>query len=208
MSPIRHSNVERRRRRDECRMKLAQHVSTRLGIKINPSDVRLTPRATDLSSWQPVRGKEELFSTIFSKIFAKGLSDHSVGTFQLLCSEVGESFEAVLPRGKGVALDSIVPLSPLEPSFSPIIDQLQEEKVSLFDQIEELTSNANAECERRQAAEEKVHEVYNEQADLKKQLQKQADMSTLLREVVAKCAADLDTAISVQEGPGKQRIEC
>lgn len=71
-------------------MKLAQHISTlslsfylgnrlissdsRLGININPSDVCLTPRATDLYSWQPVQGKEEL---LFSKIFAKGLSDHS-----------------------------------------------------------------------------------------------------------------------------------
>ncbi|KND89337.1 hypothetical protein TOPH_06084 [Tolypocladium ophioglossoides CBS 100239] len=207
MSPIRHGNVERRRRRDECRVKLAQHINNRLGIKLNPSDVRLTPRATDLYSWQPVRGKEELFSTMFSKIFAKGLSDHSVGTFQLLCSEVGESFEAVLPRGKGPAQESIMPLSPLEPSFSAIIDQLQEEKMSPFNQIEELTRKANTECEQRQAAERKVHQLYNEQADLKKQLQVQADMSTLLREVVAKCVAELNTAISVQEGPKEQRIE-
>ncbi|KND87009.1 hypothetical protein TOPH_08345 [Tolypocladium ophioglossoides CBS 100239] len=163
MSPSRQSNVERRRRRDECRLELARHIKNRLGIRIKPSDVRLTPRATDLYSWQPVRGKEKIFSIMFSKIFAKGLSDHSVGTFQLLCSEVGQLFEAVAHR-EGPALDSIVPLSPLKPSLSDIIDQLREEKARLCDQVEELTGKVNADSKRRQVAEEKVHQLCNDQS--------------------------------------------
>ena len=51
-----------------------------------------------------VQGKEEMFS----KIFAKNLSDHSIGTFRLLCREVGESFEALLSDNKGSLLGSLV----------------------------------------------------------------------------------------------------
>lgn len=86
-------------------------LDNRLGIKIESSEVRLTPRATNVYSWQPVQDKEEIFSKVFSKVFAKGLSDHSVGTFCLLCNEAGESFEAVVARGKRVTLDRIMLVS-------------------------------------------------------------------------------------------------
>ncbi|KAH8595356.1 hypothetical protein B0O99DRAFT_686779 [Bisporella sp. PMI_857] len=176
MGPTRHSNAERRQRRDECRRELAQHIR----IKIEPSEVRLTARATDVYSWLPVQGKEEIFSKVFSKVFAKSLSDHSVGTFRLLCSEVGESFEAVLARGKGATLDRIMPVSNPELCFSAIIDQLREENVRLCKQIEEVTRKVDAECKQKAIAEEKVHQFCGKQASLETQLREQADMTKLL----------------------------
>jgi hypothetical protein len=147
-----------------------------------------------------VQGKEDIFSTLFSKIFDKGLSDHSVGTFQLLTSEVGvgQSFEAVLARGKNVSLDSILSVSNQEQNFSNIISQLREENERLTDQKEELVRQAIAEREQRLIAEERVHQLCNEQALLKIQLQQQADRSVLFQDIVTKCATDLHAAVSTR----------
>lgn len=147
-----------------------------------------------------MQGKEQIFSTVFSKIFDKGLSDHSVGTFQLLTSEVGvgESFEAVLARGKNGSLDSIVSVSNQEQSFSTIINQLREENERLTDQNEELVRQATAEREQRLIAEERVHQLCNEQALLEIQLQRQAYRLALFQDIVAKCATDLHAAISIR----------
>jgi hypothetical protein len=104
-------------------------------------DVRLNPREVDFYSWRVIQGKEELYS----KIFTKNLSDHSTGTYRLLCREVGKSFKAVPPRQVST-LDSIIPvcqktkpsfdfyltlLDVHRPSFSSIIDQLREENARL-----------------------------------------------------------------------------
>lgn len=78
-------------------------MDSRLGIKIKPVDVRLNPREIDFYSWRVTQGKEELYS----RVFAKNLSDHSTGTYRLLCREVGKSFQAVPPCIQVSALDSI-----------------------------------------------------------------------------------------------------
>jgi hypothetical protein len=74
-----------------------------LAIKIKPVDVRLNPRETDFYSWTVVQGKEELYS----KIFAKNLSNQSTGTYRFLCREVGKSFEAI-PATQVSTLDSVM----------------------------------------------------------------------------------------------------
>jgi hypothetical protein len=147
-----------------------------------------------------VQGKEEIFSTIFLKIFDKGLSDHSVGTFQLLTSEVGvgESFEAVLARGKNVSHDSIVSVFHQGENFSNIISQLREENERLTNQKEELVRQATAEREKRLIAEERVHQSCNKQDLLEIQLQQQTDRSALFQDIVTKCGTDLQAAISTR----------
>lgn len=40
----------------------------------------------------------------FSQIFAKNLSDHSIGTYRLLCEEVGKTFEALPSAVQGPGL--------------------------------------------------------------------------------------------------------
>jgi hypothetical protein len=62
-----------------------------LGIRVEPSRVRLTPGADDQYIWKILPEKKELFS----KIFEKNLSDHSVGAYKELCQGVGVTFEAV-----------------------------------------------------------------------------------------------------------------
>ncbi|KAI6440516.1 hypothetical protein MCOR15_011792, partial [Pyricularia oryzae] len=91
MPPGRQSNTERRRIRDDCRKRLADHIYDSLGLQVKPADVRLLPRGSDFYRWRVLPGNEE----ICSKIFSKSLSDHSVNALRLLREEVGKSFEAI-----------------------------------------------------------------------------------------------------------------
>ncbi|KAL8295053.1 hypothetical protein RB600_000834 [Gaeumannomyces tritici] len=202
MPPVRQSNVERRRGRDECRRKLAQHIYENLGVAVKPSEVRLNPRETDFYAWRFVPGKEE----IFSKIFSKSLSDHSIGTFRLLCKEIGKSFEAVLSLQSSTS-DIIVPISTQKPSFSSLISQLQEENAKLYTQIQKVTSEKDAECKRNQIFEKENKQLCNDQAWLEKQVQDQADMAEYFRRILAKCAEDMDKSLPALEGLRKQIAE-
>ena len=66
-------------------------TESRLGIIIEPSQVRLIPGPDDPYIWKVLPEKGELFS----KIFSKNISDHSIGAYKELCEGVGTTFEAV-----------------------------------------------------------------------------------------------------------------
>ena len=61
---------------------------TKLGISIEPAEIRLITSANDPYTWQILPEKQYLFM--------KHLSKHSVGAYKELCQGVGISFEAVL----------------------------------------------------------------------------------------------------------------
>jgi hypothetical protein len=74
----------------------------RLGILVEPSQVRLKPNPDDGYLWEKLDNKEHLFS--------KNISDHSTGALKELYRDVGLSFEAVandkshgLPNGSFTA---------------------------------------------------------------------------------------------------------
>lgn len=66
---------------------LSGFTGLRLGISIEPGQVRLQPRTEDGYAWRCLPEKQHLF--------AKQLSKHSVGAYMELCREVGTSFEAI-----------------------------------------------------------------------------------------------------------------
>lgn len=66
-------------------------TGSKLGIIIEPSQVRLIPGPDDPYIWKVLPEKGELFSRIFSK----NISDHSIGAYKELCEGVGKTFEAV-----------------------------------------------------------------------------------------------------------------
>ncbi|KAM4061275.1 hypothetical protein HRG_013743 [Hirsutella rhossiliensis] len=101
MSSVRHSNAERRRERDQCRERLSAHILDRLGIRTEPSEVRLIPREKDFYSWSILPDKPYL-----SRIFLKNLSDHSISTYRLLSREVGHTFEAIFSTAQGFEAES------------------------------------------------------------------------------------------------------
>jgi hypothetical protein len=95
--------LERGKWRSKCREQLSKHIrkashisslivanttsESRIGIAIEPSQVRLIPSADDPYSWKVLPEKKYLFS--------KNLSDHSISAYKELCGEIGVLFEAV-----------------------------------------------------------------------------------------------------------------
>ena len=67
----------------------------RLGIAVEPAEVRLITSADDLYAWRFLPEKQHLFR--------KHLSKHSVGAYRELCREIDVSFEAVLAAASDYA---------------------------------------------------------------------------------------------------------
>jgi len=61
---------------------------TKLGISIEPAEVRLITSADDPYTWHILPEKQHLFK--------KHISKHSIGAYRELCRGVGVSFEAIL----------------------------------------------------------------------------------------------------------------
>lgn len=68
-------------------LSLTEFQVLKLGLSIEPAEVRLITGADDLYTWQRLPEKNHLFK--------KQLSKHSIGAYRELCRGVGVSFEAV-----------------------------------------------------------------------------------------------------------------
>ena len=64
---------------------------SRLDIIVKPSQVRLNPNANNPYKWKFLSEKKELFSSIFSK----NISNHSISAYRELCEGVRVTFKAV-----------------------------------------------------------------------------------------------------------------
>lgn len=104
MASFKSNILNRTEYRRKCRQKLSNHICeivlsnhdrgfsdgakvTKLGISIEPPEVRLITGADDQYFWQTLPGKQHFFT--------KYLSKHSDGAYKELCREVGVSFEVV-----------------------------------------------------------------------------------------------------------------
>ncbi len=85
---------------------------TKLGISVEPIEVRLITSADDPYDWRILPEKEHLFR--------KHLSKHSIGAYRELCREVGILFEAVLAPESSSAAEGKV----LEDIRGPIVGLL------------------------------------------------------------------------------------
>ena len=102
---VRSSNLDRSAYRTKCRQKLSEHIRkiwpssgeyerltslevAKLGILIEPAEVRLITSSNDPYTWHRLPDKQHLFE--------KHLSKHSIGAYRELCRGIGVSFEAVL----------------------------------------------------------------------------------------------------------------
>jgi hypothetical protein len=103
-------NLQRAKWRSKTRDVLANHLSksnndpkirlttvaeTRLGMSVEPADIRLIPGPGDGYTWAVLPEKQYLFS--------KQLSKHSIGAYMELCRGVGVSFEALADSEPGKA---------------------------------------------------------------------------------------------------------
>lgn len=101
------ANRERAQWRDQCRQALSDHIresqqctlqrpfeiefnpatESRLGLLIDPVEVRLIPHHSDPYTWSYMPQRRHLFR--------KQISKHNLGAYREMCTEVGRSFEAV-----------------------------------------------------------------------------------------------------------------
>ncbi|KAF2008351.1 hypothetical protein BU24DRAFT_360565 [Aaosphaeria arxii CBS 175.79] len=156
---MRASNLERQKWRSRCREELSRHIRARLGITIEPAQVRLLPRSDDPYRWHSVPEKQHLFS--------KNLSDHSIGAYKSLCSGIGKTFEAA------VLGTSMLPTE-ADISFTGKISRLQTENSDLKAELETCKSNLCIEQQKRLDLENTVNclqlEIVQTQAYLEESL--------------------------------------
>jgi DNA repair ATPase RecN len=154
---------------------LAKNASEKkVGILIEPSQVRLVTGADDLYTWKVLPQKKHLFS--------KNISDHSIGAYKELCEGIDSAFEAVpvttttftrLAEYIQETLKStevckpvkfLIPtkknsLKPLQASFSAKIDELREENENLERELKEWKDQATAESKLREDSEQERNQL-------------------------------------------------
>lgn len=81
----------------------AEHVGFRLGIEIDPRDVRLVPYHIDPYCWR--------YDTSLASLFEKPLSQHDVSTRRRLFEELGRKYEATSAKREVQLLPSGVAFS-------------------------------------------------------------------------------------------------
>ncbi|KIM93152.1 hypothetical protein OIDMADRAFT_61938 [Oidiodendron maius Zn] len=153
MAGPRSSNLARSEWNKKCRERLSQHIQNKLGILIEPSQVRLKPNPDDVYSWEKMDDKGHLFS--------KNISDHSIRALKELYREVGQSFEVVENRKSDVFRDgSISGLHcPKESnSYRSRIDELENCLTEQTSEIRHWKSKADFEAKMREQAEKKLSE--------------------------------------------------
>ncbi|OCK82377.1 hypothetical protein K432DRAFT_391329 [Lepidopterella palustris CBS 459.81] len=143
MTLPRPSNLDRARWRTECREKLSEHIKSKLGISIDPSEVRLITRIEDPYSWQSLPARTHLFE--------KNLSKHSIGAYMELCREVGVSFEAV-------AKEKILFTGPVA-NFTDRIEELEAESSRLMGEVNKLKDAAATESASKRDAEAAANQL-------------------------------------------------
>ncbi|KAH6667432.1 hypothetical protein B0J14DRAFT_658881 [Halenospora varia] len=190
MALPRPSNLDRARWRTGCREKLSEHIKSKLGISIDPSEVRLITRVEDPYSWQSLPARTHLFE--------KNLSKHSIGAYMELCREVGVSFEAV-------AKDNNLFTGPAA-NFTDRIAGLEAENSRLMGEVNKLKDIAAAESTFKRGAEEAanqltavLHAAELENQHLKRDIQKWATIAEDLRVSTADSHQHVNEAFLVLE---------
>ncbi|EXJ73551.1 uncharacterized protein A1O5_03312 [Cladophialophora psammophila CBS 110553] len=137
-------NVQRAEWRRKCRQVLADHLRAKLGISIEPNQVRLVPDLQDGYRWVRQPEREHLFM--------KQLSKHSIGAYMELCREINISIEAV------AWIEPTIEESKLSTSGVGDVlqlDHLRSDNVRLAEALSLSEDKIRAEIEARQQAEEK-----------------------------------------------------
>ncbi|KAL2015219.1 hypothetical protein VTK56DRAFT_6058 [Thermocarpiscus australiensis] len=195
---MRQSSVERARWREKCRRELADHIRERVGIAIEPSDVRLITGRDDAYRWQvfpPVR-----------HLFSKQLSEHNVGAFKDLCQGLGKTFEAV-PRSEETSITPSIGGGPArlsnssaQTSLSSRIDELQELNAELVNQISNLQDRIASAMATKERLEGEIELVNETNRLLRQEIQKKAQETAYFRDASYRYAEGIRKMIPIIEG--------
>ncbi|KAF3351585.1 Polygalacturonase [Verticillium dahliae VDG2] len=199
-TPKKQSNVERAEWRAKCRKMLPQHLEARLGIILDPSQVRLQTSREDAYDWQVLPEKQHLFE--------KNLSNHSIRVYKELCDSVGVSFEAVpkatAPAYSGQQTFSSAPSEPL--SFASRINELQVQNAYMSQQLQLLKLQLEAEVKQRLNLDDKLKLSYDRTEELQSDLKSAARGESYFRDIAMKYSRGISRLVPIldelQENPG------
>jgi len=143
----RSNNVRRTELNKSCRQQLSAHIYNRLGIFIDPSQVRLRRDPNDPYIWEAMQGKEYLVS--------KNLSDLSTGQLLELYNAIDKSIVAVWRPLRTDNQSSLhFPIEEL--SFKAKINALSQENIRLSSELNKWKDAAAVESKTRQTIELKI----------------------------------------------------
>ncbi|KAK3305095.1 uncharacterized protein B0T15DRAFT_433663 [Chaetomium strumarium] len=195
---MRASSEEKAQWRDKCRRKLAGHIMERVGIAIEPSQVRLITGRDDQYRWRvhpPV-----------GHLFSKQLSEHDVGAFKALCQGLGKTFDAV-PRNEEMSITPSIEGGPVrlssssaQTSLSSRIDELQELNAELASQISELQERVASAMVTKERLEGEIELVNETNRLLRQEIQKKALEIAYFRDASYRYAEGIRKMIPIIEG--------
>ncbi|KAI9770977.1 MAG: hypothetical protein M1840_002681 [Geoglossum simile] len=139
MTSPRVANLERAKWRARCRQQLSEHIKSKLGISVEPSQVRLITGVGDPYNWTFPPEKQYLFG--------KHLSKHSIGAYMELCRDIGVSFEAV---AAGISTQCTTQVRQ---------EQLEAENARLTSELKRWQDKAVKESELKGHAEDEVNQL-------------------------------------------------
>ncbi|KAK0747295.1 hypothetical protein B0T21DRAFT_277431, partial [Apiosordaria backusii] len=183
--------------RERCRDLLTQYIKERVGISIKPSEVRLLTSRNDGYSWKYLPEAEHLFS--------KNISDHSIGAYRELCAGLGNTFEAVpsVISSSEISSQHVFPSEPIgeiEVSFSSRIAQLATETQNLRQTLSEVFQQLTTETSLREATEEKLKAVAEENHFLQEQAGECKRKADYLENCALMHAEDIEKVLLLLEG--------
>ncbi|KAI9041324.1 uncharacterized protein KD926_006900 [Aspergillus affinis] len=217
------SNKKRALRRQGCREVLSKHICTtpgaprscrtlidldnRLGLRINPNEVHLQPAPQDGYAWSVTDSKAHLLKT--------PLSNGTVGLYEEICREFGNSLEAVRPAvlqrdhiGLEIDDSNSGPMdmigqtenepapTPEDDSFTATIQRLEQENQQLDNENERLRDRMQACLHRSRAFEMKSWH-------LQREIKRQKEYTGELEEERARTRDSIREAAKVLERAGK-----
>ncbi|KAJ3577118.1 hypothetical protein NPX13_g3450 [Xylaria arbuscula] len=204
--PKKLSNLERGRWRTKCRIALSQHIEAKLGLRLDPSKVRLHTTREDAYSWKMLPEMQHLFS--------KNLSDHSIGAYKDLCDNVGVAFEAVrsVPEspqtfpGQRTLQQQQNSAHPGPRSFTSQIGELQARNNHLAEELRNVNMQLDAEVQLRSCIDEQLKLAYERSEFLQKELEAAARGETYFRNMALKYSHGISKLVPIldqlQENPG------
>ncbi|RDH26988.1 hypothetical protein BDQ94DRAFT_164024 [Aspergillus welwitschiae] len=135
------SNENRKYWRVICRKRLSQHIWEALGLRIDPSEVRL-------KTGEPTQYLWKIDDSSLQPLFEKHLSKHSVGAYKQLCQGVGESFYAI--RSETTDKENV------QLSLSDRVQTLQRENAELTQILANWMERVSSLQDEKTVAEEKI----------------------------------------------------
>ena len=161
-------------------------------MDIPAASVRLNPKLHEGYTWKILDEKKGVYTSIFSK----NLSDHSIGVYRLLSAEVGRTFEAVSSLTENMASVTQASISLPKPnenaSFTSEIRRLTDENCTLSLTLSNLSTDLEQEYKRSASLEEENTQLSAQLETLEQESRLNSSLLEKYHTLLAQCFPPLD----------------